>query len=122
MSVLTSSDLWATVRSVGKQEPTELACLQVLKRGILRLKYASISWDRVLSLERVVDRVLNGKIADVDEETVNEARRIGLRISALSLWSRHELGEYGLAFVELGTGVPKNTRKLAAGAEAGVME
>jgi hypothetical protein len=109
--VLTNSDLWDMVGGPEGSRLTESVWLQVLKRGILRRKYASIAWDRVLSLERVIERVLNGEITDVDEETVNEARRIGLLISSLSLRKRHALGQYGLAFVELGTGVRRNQRE-----------
>ena len=55
--------------------------------------------------------MLNGKIADLDDETVNEARRIELHILSLSLANRYEFSKYGLAFVDLGTGVAKKTRK-----------
>ena len=85
--------------------------LQVLKRGILRRKYASIAWDRVLSLERVIDRVLKSKFADVDDATVDEARRIELHILSLSLTNRYEFSKYGFAFIDLGTGVPKTKKK-----------
>ena len=111
MSVLTNSDLWKMVKGAGEREPTEFIWLQVLKRGILRRKYASVAWHRILSLERVVYRVINGEIADVDDETVDEARRIGLRISSLSPAFRHNLGECELAFVELGTGVRRSKRR-----------
>jgi len=109
--VLTNSDLWDMARGTEGPGPTEFVWLQVLKRGILRRKYASIAWDRVLSLERVIERVLNGEISGVDEETVNEARRIGLLISSLNLRDRHALGQYGPASVQLGTGVRRNQRE-----------
>jgi hypothetical protein len=121
--VLTNSDLWEMVRGTAGRGPTESVWLQVLKRGILRRKYARIPWDRVLSLEGVIGRMLNGKVAnvdarapkgnvtDVDEETVNEARRIGLLLSSISLANQYELGKYGLAFFDVGTGVPKTKKK-----------
>jgi hypothetical protein len=99
------------VRGTEGSRLTESVWLQVLERGILRRKYANVAWDRVLSLERVIDRVLNGEITDVNEETVNEARRIGLLISSLSLQGRHALGQYGPESVQLGTGMRTNQRE-----------
>ena len=109
--MLTNSELWDMVRGTEANRLTESVWLQVLKNGILRRKYASIDWDRALSLERVINRVLNGEITGVDAATVNEARRIALLISSLNLRNPHALGQYGPASVQLGTGVRRNQRE-----------
>ena len=90
--MLTNSDLWEMVRGTAGRGPTGSVWLQGTQTWYSAPKICTYSLGSRLHFEGAIGRVLNGRVAnvdarapkgkvtDVDEETVNEARRIGLRM------------------------------------------